>query len=75
MGDIQGVNYHRRKLPGCNYLGAIFPDGNCLGVIIWGAIVLGGHCPRGIVQGAIDLGGNCPGAIVQVEWSCSHIDR
>ena len=49
MGDVQGANYPRRKLSGCNYLGAIFlgencPGGNCLGggwsvgVIVWGEL-------------------------------------
>ena len=68
MVDVQGVNYPRRKLPGCNHLGAIFlggtsPGCNCTGgnYLRVGAIVLGGNCLGGIVQGAIALGGNCPG--------------
>ena len=46
MGDVQGssvhgVNYPRRKMSRCNYLGAIFlggncPEGNCSA----------GNCPR-----------------------------
>ena len=52
MGDIQGssvlgVNYSRRKLPGCNYQG----------IIVWEAIALGGYCPG---EGEQLLGGNCP---------------
>ena len=67
VGDVQGVNYQRRKLSGCNYLWAVFlggnfPRGNCTrgncpgffsgGTIMMGAIILGGNCP----------GGNFPGA-------------
>ena len=60
MGDVQGssvkgINYRRRKLSGCNFLGAIFlsencPGSNCPGVIVRRAIMLGSNCP----------GGNCP---------------
>ena len=54
MGDIQGssvqgVNYPRRKMYGCNYLGAIFLGGNCMG----------GNCPRWDLSGD-----NCPEGIV-----------
>ena len=48
------VNYPRRKLFGCNYLGTIFLGGNCTergwvivrGVIVWGATVLSGNYPE-----------------------------
>ena len=68
MGDIQGssvrgVNYPRRKLPSCNYLGEILLGANCPG---GEAIALGGNC-----LGSNLLGGNCLGASVQGELSCS----
>ena len=52
MGDVQGssvkgINYRRRKLSGCNYLGAIFLSENCPGVIVRRAIMLGSNCPGG----------------------------
>ena len=63
MGDVQGlsvqgVNYLRRNLSRCNYLGAIFlggnwPRNNCPGAIVLGgvqwelAIILGGNCSGG----------------------------
>ena len=57
MGDVQGssvqgVNYPRRKLSGCNYLGAIFlcencSGGNCLGAVCQGGNCLGGQLSRG----------------------------
>ena len=56
MGDVQGLsaqgfNCHRRKMSGCNYLGAVFLGGNCLG-----CNCLGGNCLEGlIVQGEIVL--------------------
>ena len=49
--SLQGVNYPRRKLFGCNYLGTIFLSGNCPGE----------NCPGTIDQGGGNcLGGNCP---------------
>ena len=49
MADVQrssvlGVNYSKRKVSGCNYLGAIFlgencPGGNCLGGGLSGGLI------------------------------------
>lgn len=55
MGDVQGssvhgVNYPRRKMSRCNYLGAIFLGGDCPE----------GNCPGGNCQGDNCLGGNHP---------------
>ena len=68
MGDVQGlsvqgVNYHRRKLSECNFLGATFLGGNCPGDICLGAIALGGNC-----LGGNCLEGNCP------RWQLSRGD-
>ena len=85
MGDVQGANYPRRKLSGCNYLGAIFlgencPGGNCLGGVVrgvncLGAVVLGGNCPGENARGAIVLGGSCPGGIVLFPVAIRNILR
>ena len=44
--SVKGVNYLKRKLSGCNYLGAIFLGGDCLGVIAQ-EYLSGGNCPGG----------------------------
>ena len=52
MGDVQGssvqgVNYPRRKLTRCNYLGAILLGENCPGGNYLRWEFSGGNCPEG----------------------------
>ena len=57
-----GGNYPRRKLSGCNYLGAIFLGGNCArgalvhGVIVWEQLSWGKLSLVGIVRGELSGG-------------------
>ena len=56
------VNYPRRKLPGCNHLGAIFLGGTSPGCNCTGGNYLrrGGNCPRWELSREDCPGGNCP---------------
>ena len=46
MSSVHGVNYPRRKLPRCNYLGTIFLGGNCPGLNCLRGNFLKGNYPR-----------------------------
>ena len=87
MGDVQGINYPRRNLYGCNYLGAIFlgvncpgegggncPEGNCRRWELSGGKCLGGNGPRWQLFGGSNcLGGNFPGENCPVPVVAEHV--
>ena len=67
MGDVHGssvlgVNYPRRKLSVCNYVGAIFLGGNSAGVKGPESTCLRGNCPGdNCPRWELSVGGDCPG--------------
>ena len=50
MGDVQGINYHRRNFVRVQLSGGNFPRWELSGgggVIVQRVIVVGGNCPEG----------------------------